>query len=111
MYNILLVDQWEGCPQCGLGTTRYIQFGYGALILKEYRVGDKLEWGSLDRGEPGIPHVAVFGTGLSCVDCNYDYGQDYRIDIKYDVIARAELDDGKLDYLSQGNHYWLILEK
>ncbi|MFD4640318.1 hypothetical protein ACFWN2_23590 [Lentzea sp. NPDC058436] len=111
MYNILLLDQVEGCPQCGLGKTRYVQFGFGALALKEYRVGDDLEWGSLDRGEPGLRHVAVFGTGLNCVDCDYGCDDDFRIDVKSDVIVSAVVDDGTLDYLSQGHHYWLVLER
>ncbi|MEU0879807.1 hypothetical protein ABZ345_14465 [Lentzea sp. NPDC005914] len=111
-FNILVMPELEWwCPRCGLGKTRFVQFKYGAQIQKEYYVGDTLEWGTLDRGEPGLRHVAVLGFGLSCVDCGYQDDQDYRIDIRSDVISSVVPDDGELDYLSQGNHYWLVLER
>ncbi|MFC3894116.1 hypothetical protein ACFOWZ_21785 [Lentzea rhizosphaerae] len=111
VFNILWISPPEWCPSCGSGKNRGVQFKYGALDQGDYRIGDTLRWGELDEGEPGRRHVVVLGQGLGCVNCGYNDDEDFRIDIKSDVLVSAEVDDGEMDYLSQGHYYWLVLER
>lgn len=111
MYNLVVVPREGSCPRCRRETERYIQFHYGAQTLRKYKVGERLQWGDEDEGEPGLAKVAVLGEGIGCPNCGYDDDRQFRIDIENDVIVSVRPDDGELDYLSQGHFYWLVLEE
>ncbi|MCP2243159.1 hypothetical protein LX86_001886 [Lentzea aerocolonigenes] len=111
MYNLLLVPDSEKCAQCGRETTRFIQFYYGAQTLREYALGERIEWGGASQeGVSGHHHVALKGFNTGCPHCGYDDDMEFRIDIVDDVIVSAVPDDGTTDFLAQDHYYWVVLE-
>jgi hypothetical protein len=112
-YNMVAVPQERRCPKCDHWTRHYVQFHYGSQTLRDYQIGERLEWDrGNDEGESGHTKVAVHGYNHGCQHCGYfaDAESELRIDIENDVIVSVTPDDGEIDYLSQGHYYWVVLE-
>lgn len=108
-FNTVIVPTSEICTRCGEEYNRWVQFHFGAETLALYRVGETLAWGDSDEGEPGHRMVAVQGDSNGCPNCGYNDGSTFEILIENDVIISVKPDSGKIDYLSQGNYYWVVV--
>lgn len=110
MYNTVRLANAEECPRCHQMVRRAAQFHYGAQTLRYYEVGERLEWGEYEEGEPGHRRVAVQADELGCSNCGYNNGGVYDIFIENDVIASVALSDGKIDYDAVDTYYWVVLK-
>jgi hypothetical protein len=86
-YNILRVESI--CPLCKKRGIFEIHFKYGFMRLREYSLGDQLEWGGNDAGVPGAARVLVQGlSGRACPNCHEEF-IDFDIVVERDRIARV----------------------
>ncbi|MBW4720715.1 hypothetical protein [Saccharothrix obliqua] len=111
MFNELVLPEAEVCPRCGRRYHRVLQFKYGALTLRIYRVGERLDQEEYDEGRPGYRRVATRALTRGCPHCGYDDDQMFRVVIEDDVITSVTPDSDEMAYLAQGHHYWLVLDE
>jgi len=69
-FNSLLAE--ISCPVCKRPGLFTIQFKYGDTWQYEYHLGEMLEWGGNDYGEPRAGIVCVRGLGGPCSNCLTD---------------------------------------
>jgi hypothetical protein len=81
----------ETCTRCGSSISRDVQFKYGDTWQHEYEVGDRIEWGGNDLGEPA-ELVIVTGIGDLCPVCGYlpEYELLYEIIVDEGVIESVQ---------------------
>ncbi|UVS77323.1 hypothetical protein [Actinokineospora sp. UTMC 2448] len=109
MFNLVLDPVPRECPSCATATQRWVQYKYGALRMSRHQVGDHIHHDEFDEGAPGHDRVGVEGLGAPCPNCGHDDDLVYDIVIESDVISSVALTSGEIDYLEQGNAYWVLL--
>ena len=87
LYSRVQVDRGEECPSCHSVINRIIQFGYGNTRLVDYRIGQPLEWGGNDVGEPGHRRVRVSGHAEPCPRCGNVTDTLYEVVIEHDRLV------------------------
>jgi len=85
-YNTLKVD--EQCLSCGASFILNIQFKFGETWLYNYRLGEKIKWGSANNGIPNLDKVKVYGVSESdhCPHCKNPILGEYDIIMNKDII-------------------------
>jgi hypothetical protein len=79
------------CLSCGLLVDVVAQFKYGNTWQLHYKVGEELQWGGNDVGEPGQRHVVVDGiVEQACPKCGTDKEWNVYVHVENDRIARIE---------------------
>ncbi|WP_156893011.1 hypothetical protein [Actinokineospora enzanensis] len=94
------------CPKCHTTSEQGVQFYFGGCHLDEFRIGDRLRWGSgYDRGKPGHRLVVTLGLGGDCPGCGGPYAPppicdpgQWDVFIEDDVITHAQWATGEFDY-------------
>jgi hypothetical protein len=107
-YNEVVRAGEEVCPRCGSKIHRVVQFKYGDTWQHHYAVGDRLDWGGNDVGEPGHKLVVVVGYPGECPICGHEPDITYDVTIREDVIDGIRPSDGTYDYV--GGRTYFILE-
>lgn len=110
MFNEISTTEKLTCPHCGERHHWTIQFKYGACDLTRYRLGQRLDWGTNDEGEPGHPHVYADGILTQCPNCKgeMDPTQElYDIELRDDIITTVTKATGEIDYAGEP---WLVVE-
>lgn len=130
MFSFVKVRGME-CPKCRHVDDYHVQFYFGGCNLQTFEVGDYLEWGVYDRGEPGLPLVVTDGFGSPCAGCGGPYvfpdpipepcvvtGPDqFDVFIENDVIVHATWSTGEFSYYDDNvrvpdpNCFYIILEQ
>ena len=93
-YNLLHTT--ASCPRCGTTGPVVVEFAFGLLDLRDYGLGDRIEWGtkglrSPSRRPPGGDHD---GEGYAeCPRCGKDYW--VRITVRNDAITAVQIDPGR----------------
>jgi hypothetical protein len=109
LFNTLLTAL--PCPNCSDIIEKQIQFKYGDTRLNEYRIGDRLRWGSNNEGQPGYKKVKVWATGVHCPICGYDPEWDeYEILIENDILISVTSLLNWDEYLAERKTYIVINE-
>ncbi|GLY06289.1 hypothetical protein [Actinoplanes sp. NBRC 101535] len=98
----------ETCPHCGSRIRRGVQFKYGALWANRYAVGDPVEWGAGDAGEPARL-VQVMGDPEPCPVCGDEPEWVYDIVVRDGVIVSVER--GTSDPYVGSDDYVVVLEQ
>jgi hypothetical protein len=96
LFNTVTLD--SKCPSCTRIVPLRVQYKFGATRLFSYSVGDKIQWGANDVGEPGH-HIVVLGTPEQCTNCGHDDDREFYVYIVDDVIDSVELADGSWEEL------------
>jgi hypothetical protein len=93
------------CPSCRKPAEVTVQFKYGNTAQLNYRLGDKLEWGGNDRGNPGKRHVVVDGIVSSdCPNCKSPREWLVYVHIENDRITKIENADGSYNFLDSDGY-------
>lgn len=74
------------CPVCKKDGVFEIQFKYGDVWQKEYKVGQSVAWGGNDIGLPNLKKVLVEGIGGPCPNCGTDF-INFNLILESDVIV------------------------
>jgi len=67
------------CPICGERGEFEIQFKYGKTWQLKYNLGDAIQWGGNEIGNPDFKKVSVEGISNACFSCGRDM-------LEFDVI-------------------------
>lgn len=97
------------CPSCGVFVDVDVQFKYGAVTHRRYRIGEKLVWGANDIGKPGRRAVVVDGEVASCPSCGYSGDWPVHVFTKSDVIERVEPPGERYEFAATHSSF-VILE-
>lgn len=73
-YNEATCAKQVVCLRCGSLLQRIVQFKYGDTWQHRNAIGDHLQWGGNDVGEPNHLLVAVKGYPEACPVCGYVLG-------------------------------------
>jgi hypothetical protein len=96
------------CPSCGAVVDVEVQFKYGNTWQFAYKIGEKLRWGGLDVGGPGLGHVVVDGVVEQiCPKCALDEWEVY-VHVENDRIIRIENANGRYDFIKLGSSYFVV---
>jgi hypothetical protein len=90
------------CPRCNQTVPLKVQFKHGATRQYSYKVGDEIEWGANDVGDPKNRNVVVLGVPESCANCGHDDDREFYVYFNDDTIDSVELADGTWDLLHLG---------
>lgn len=71
------------CPGCEHVEEFEVQFKYGNTWQNRYKLGDKIQWGGNDIGQPDCERVVVEGIGGPCPHCGKD-------DIEFDIYLERD---------------------
>ncbi len=107
-YNEVIRDVQEVCPRCSSKIRRSVQFKYGDTWQHTFALGDRIEWGANDVGEPGHAVVVVVGYPGECPICGNVPDNTYDVTIRQDVIDRVRLSDGTYDYARSGRTFFVV---
>ena len=78
------------CPSCTRKIQAMVNFQYGGSIEKEYQLGEAIEWGCFDIGEPGHRNVVLHGVGLECPICGFEELGNFEIHMEDDKFVSAK---------------------
>ena len=98
----------EVCPRCGSKIHRSVQFKYGDTWQHCFVVGDRIDWGGNDIGEPGHKLVVVLGYPGECPVCGHVPDRTYDVSIRDDIIEDVRPSDGTYDYVGSRRTYFVI---
>lgn len=107
-YNEIVRIEEEVCPRCNSRIQRTVQFKYGATWHHLYAIGNKIEWGDNDIGEPGHKRVVVAGYPGECPVCGHLPDWTYDIALRDDVIDEIQRSDGAYTY--RGEQTYVVVE-
>jgi hypothetical protein len=107
-YNEVVRAEEEVCPRCESKIQRLVQFKYGDTWQHRYEIGDRIEWGGNDVGEPGHELVVAIGYPDDCPVCGYAPDRTYDVLIRRDVIEDVRPSDGTYDYSGSPQGYLVI---
>lgn len=106
-FNVLVVE--DVCRIDGTPVERRIQFKFGHVGQTVYQVGDELEWGGNDQGEPGAARVVVSGISEKCPSCGQE-SEDYAVWIEHDRIVAASRTFGAVSPAQLDAEGFIVLE-
>jgi hypothetical protein len=96
------------CPSCGFLVDVVVQFKYGRTWLIDYKLGDELQWGGLERGERGRRHVVVDGcVEKQCANCRYEEWDVY-VHVEHDRLTYVENANGQFNFAKLGSNYIVV---
>jgi hypothetical protein len=107
-YNILIAD--IKCSNCNASYEGKIQFRYGNTVQLKYRIGDKVEWGGNQIGNPNERKVKVYGILESeqCPVCaNENKNNEFDIFIENGVLVSFSV---MQEYNYEGEGNYMVLE-
>ena len=104
-YNEVVRPGLEVCPRCKSEIERVVQFKYGDTWQHRYMIGDRIEWGGNDVGEPGHELIVTIGYPDGCPVCGHVPDQTYDVFVRRDVIEDVRPSDGSYDYAAAGKGY------
>jgi hypothetical protein len=107
-YNEVVRTEEEVCPRCNSKIHRTVQFKYGDSWQHHYVVGDKLDWGGNDIGEPGHKVVVVAGYPSGCPVCGHTPDMTYDVTLRDDVLSEVRPSDGTYEY--RGARTYFVVE-
>jgi hypothetical protein len=89
------------CPRCGKPGPVEIEFKFGLLKLRDYQMGDTVEWGDKALRHPTTPPPGGHFSGEGYVECLV-CGKDYWvvIDVEADIIRSVEPDPTRPGYIA-----------
>jgi len=106
-YNVL--NTIIKCKRCKYLLNVKVQFKFGDTWLYEYQLGDKINWGGNDKGEPNLAKVKAYGILSSgkCPNCGFTNEEEYDIFIENDSIRSIAPLSNISDYNAdeEGNYY------
>lgn len=102
-YNLLEV--WIQCPRCGSVGLATAEFRFGLFEFRDYKIGDRLEWGDKGYRFPRRRPSNGDFDGEGYVECQF-CGRDYwvLIGIRADIIASTSVDPTKQGYIPDSDH-------
>lgn len=106
-YNEVLRTEEEICSRCNSSIRRRVQFKYGDTWQHRYAIGDKLDWGGNDIGEPGHK-IVVVGYPGECPVCGHVLDSTYDVTLRNDVIYDLRPSDGS--YECRGERTYFVVE-
>lgn len=98
------------CPRCLNPVTTDIQFKYGSVVHRRYKLGDTLVWGSNDIGKPGRRLVILDAEGTRCPNCQYDGDWPAYVRVRDDVLTSVESATGAYDFASVHESFLVLQE-
>lgn len=103
------------CPACGKNGTLALQFLYGDVWLRKYRLGDRVvfEGGVTDVGEAGCKKVVLNALANMCEHCDIigePESYHYYVYVEDDIIKSVEPATGEFSFGDDEDDF-LALEK
>ncbi len=89
------------CPRCSSEAEMEIEFKFGLLDFRDYRLGEQIDWGNRGLRSPASrPKDGNFcGDGyVECPVCGKDFWVD--ICVQHDLIERVDVDPTRPGYIS-----------
>lgn len=86
------------CPSCGHGVEVVAQFQYGDTWLHEYRIGDRLQWGGNQVGEPGAKRAIVDAWAEGCSWCGYQGDWRLHLIVENDILTALTPPSERYDF-------------
>ncbi len=97
------------CPNCRAPVDVVVQFKYGDTWQIEYQLGEEIQWGGNDVGDPNARLVAVDGVVEGpCSHCGAEAEWNVYVYIRDDRLERVQTADGSIPFAKIGKTYSVL---